>query len=150
MKNQLKIRDAVAGEAEIISALVNEAYGKYVARLGRPPLPMCDDYQALIAEGVVSVLADGTAILGVLVLRNGLDHMLLENVAVAPAHQGHGLGALLLDYGEAQARARGHGEIRLYTNAAMTENIALYKNRGYRETSRETGKTRRVFMAKPV
>jgi ribosomal protein S18 acetylase RimI-like enzyme len=44
---------------------------------------------------------------------------------------------------------RGWQEIRLYTNASMTENIALYRKIGYVETARVNEKGfDRVYMTK--
>jgi hypothetical protein len=43
------------------------------------------------------------------------------------------------------------GEIRLYINEAMTENLAYYRRRSYTETHRaEQDGFRRVFFRKPV
>ena len=81
----------------------------------------------------------------------GPDYLLLENVAVLPSAQGTGVGAALLEFAEQRARSLGVPEIRLYTNAAMTENIAWYPRHGYRETGRgEQDGFSRVFFAKPV
>jgi ribosomal protein S18 acetylase RimI-like enzyme len=77
--------------------------------------------------------------------------MLLDNIAVDPACQGAGLGRELLAFAEQTARAAGHDVIRLYTNAAMTENIALYTRIGYAETHRVGEKGfRRVYMEKKL
>lgn len=47
------------------------------------------------------------------------------------------------------AAARGLNEVRLYTNAAMTENLTYYPRHGYRETHRATQDGyRRVFFTK--
>jgi hypothetical protein len=52
-------------------------------------------------------------------------------------------------FAEDHARELGFGQVRRYTNAAMTSNIAFYTRRGYRETSRSTeGVWSRVFMTK--
>jgi GNAT superfamily N-acetyltransferase len=51
-------------------------------------------------------------------------YLLLDNVAVLPAAQGRGIGARLLALADEQARSLGLGEIRLYTNEAITENLA--------------------------
>ena len=49
------------------------------------------------------------------------------------------------------ARGLGLGEVRLYTNEAMTENIAYYTRHGYAEIRRhEQDGFRRVFFRKPV
>lgn len=147
----MAIRTAAAAEADTVRDLVHRAYQKYVAVLGRPPLPMTADYRALIEEGVVWVLTQDGATVGVLVLLDRSDHLLLGNVAVDPEHQRKGYGKILLAFAEREARERGYDQIRLYTNALMTGNIALYRSLGYRETHREgEDGFRRVFMAKPV
>lgn len=147
----MAIRTATEPEADIVRELVHRAYRQYVTLLGRPPLPMTADYLALIEEGVVWVLTQDSAIVGVLVLLDRPDHLLLENVAVDPAHQRNGYGKVLLAFAEREARERGHDQIRLYTNELMTGNIALYRSLGYRETHREEISGRSlVFMAKPV
>ena len=75
--------------------------------------------------------------------------MLLDNVAVAPAAQGLGLGRTMLEFAERSAIDRGYRRIRLFTNEAMVENIALYSRNGYVETHRAEEKgVRRVYMAK--
>jgi DNA-binding MarR family transcriptional regulator len=51
---------------------------------------------------------------------------------VAPAARGLGLGRRLLAELEARAAAAGAGTIRLETNRALTEAIALYRATGYR------------------
>jgi ribosomal protein S18 acetylase RimI-like enzyme len=68
---------------------------------------------------------------------------------VRPDRQGSGLGRRLIAFAESAARRQGHTELRLYTHATMTENIALYTRLGFRETGRgrEAGYDR-VFMAK--
>jgi GNAT superfamily N-acetyltransferase len=72
-------------------------------------------------------------------------------VAVLPAAQGRGIGARLLALAEDRARALHVPEIRLYTNAAMTENLAYYPRHGYTQTHRaQQGGFCRVFFRKRV
>ncbi len=145
----IEIRPAGPDEAAACTALVRAAYQHYVARIGREPLPMLADYVELIATGDVWVATDDGRLAGVLVLETAEDHLLVENLAVATDRQGTGLGSALLAFAEDQARARGRPEVRLYTNAAMTENIAYYPRRGYVETRRGgEGGYRRVFFSK--
>ena len=66
------------------------------------------------------VEADGE-VAGVIVLIPGGDHLLIENVAVAPNAQGHGLGRELMAFAERRAAELGMAELRLYTNQLMTE-----------------------------
>jgi len=132
-----------------VEEIVQTAYSKYVSRIGREPGPMLDDYGALIDEGRVYVVEHDGAVKGILVLVPEADGILLDNVAVAPAAQALGLGRKMLQFAERMAIERGYGRIRLYTNEAMTENIALYSRIGYVETYRAEEKgLRRVYMTK--
>ena len=132
-----------------MEAVVAAAYAYYVPRIGRKPAPMLDDYGALICEGRVHVVDHAGEVQGVLVLIPEQDTMLLENVAVAPAVQGLGLGRAMLEFAERVALDAGYRSIRLYTNEAMTENIAIYSRLGYSETHRsEESGWRRVYMTK--
>jgi ribosomal protein S18 acetylase RimI-like enzyme len=145
------LRPARADDLEAVRRVVDAAYAIYVPRIGRPPAPMTADYAGLIAAGAVRVAeADGTVV-GVLVTHPEHGHLLVENVAVAPDHQGRGLGRMLLDEAERQARELGLPELRLYTNQLMAENLEMYPRLGYRETGRnvEDGYAR-VHFAKPV
>ena len=145
------LRTARPEDRAAVEAIVNAAYSVYVERIGKPPGPMLDDYGRLIGEGVVSLLEADGAIAGLIVLLPKSDHLLLDNIAVHPDRQGRGLGRRLIAFAESEARRRGFVELRLYTHATMTENIALYTRLGFRQTGRghEAGYDR-VFMAKPV
>lgn len=57
----------------------------------------------------------------------------LKRMWVAPAARGLGLGRRLLAELEARALAGGAAVVRLETNGALTEAIALYRSAGYRE-----------------
>lgn len=127
------------------------AYQPYESRIGRQPAPMTADYAAIASAGSAWVAEEAGQLVGLLVLEPAADHLLLENLAVAPNAQGSGVGSRLLRLAEEQARARRLPEVRLYTNEAMTENLGYYPRRGYRETHRciQDG-FRRVFFTKPV
>jgi ribosomal protein S18 acetylase RimI-like enzyme len=145
------IRQARPGEADAVSAVVHAAYQHYIARIGKPPGPMLDDYAQRIADGQTWVLEDAERIAGILVLEETPAGMLLDNIAVLPEYQGKGVGRALLEFAEAEARQRGFSAIHLYTHALMTENIALYSRIGYVETRRVTEKGYdRVYMTKRV
>lgn len=145
------IRPARPEEAAALAALVERAYAPWVPVIGRRPMPMDDDYAARIAAGQAWLLERDGAVAGAVVLEEASDHLLLDNVAVEPARHGEGIGRALLDFVEEEARRRGKPEVRLYTNALMVRNIALYARLGYAETGREVqAGFHRVFMAKPV
>lgn len=148
----MTIRPAHPGDAEAVRQLVHASYAHYVARMGKPPGPMLDDYARRIADGQTWVLEEEGALAGILVLEDADDDaLLLDNVAVSPSAQGKGFGRALVAFAEEEAGRRGHREVRLYTNVLMTENIALYERLGFHETGRVSEKGfERVYMAKPL
>lgn len=143
------ITQAEAADTAAIRAVVDAAYSPHIPRIDRKPMPMLADYGGLVAERRVWVLKDSKAVVGVLVLIGEPDHLLLENVCVAPEHQGRGIGLRLLRFAEEEARRQGYREVRLYTNVRFIENIALYIRHGYHETHR-AGQDgfERVFLRK--
>ncbi|WP_433252106.1 GNAT family N-acetyltransferase [Streptosporangium sp. CA-135522] len=142
------IRLARPGDLPAVEMLVAEAYRPWADLIGVRPKPMDDDYTARVAAGQVHLLEEeGIAGLIVLVPEDGV--LLVDNVAVAPARHGRGLGRRLLAFAEDQARTAGLGGLRLYTNALMKPNIALYERLGYEITERRrSGPRDVVFMAK--
>lgn len=145
---------AVAEDLEAVRTLTEAAYRPYTELLGAPPLPVTTDYAPRIAAGEVWLLREPFGLAGLLVLELHADHGLIYSVAVAPAFQGQGHGMRLLRHAEQQVLAAGHAEIRLYTNARMERNLALYQSFGYRETGRRANPYRPgwmiVDMAKPL
>jgi ribosomal protein S18 acetylase RimI-like enzyme len=147
----LSFRRAVDQDAGDLRALAVAAYSHYIPRIGCPPAPMTTDYARAVREDEVWVAEADGAISGMIVLVREPDHLLIQNLAVAPAGQGRGVGSRLLLLAEERAREYGVPELRLYTNEAMTENIAYYPRRGYTETHRdEQHGFRRVFFSKPL
>jgi GNAT superfamily N-acetyltransferase len=145
-------RPARPAEAETLRRIVNESYAHYIARMGKPPGPMLDDYARRIEDGQAWVLEMDGTIAGLVVLEeDGQGALLLDNIAVAPSAQGQGVGRRLIAFTEAEARRRGCRQLRLYTHVLMVENIALYTRLGFRETGRvsEMGFDR-VYMAKSL
>ena len=145
------IRHAREADEPTVRAIVLAAYQHYVPMIGAMPGPMLDDYAMRIAADQVWIAEAGGSIAGVVVLQDGPDHFLLDNIAVLPDRQGNGIGRTLLDFAETEAARRGWTTITLYTNALMTENIAIYARRGYVVRDRRTEKGfDRVYMEKPL
>jgi PPOX class probable F420-dependent enzyme len=145
------VRAATAADVTALRELATSAYQRYVRRIGRKPAPMEADYQAAVGRGEVWVATCDAQLVGLIVLIEKAGYLLLENVAVAPAAQGNGIGSKLLALAEDQAATLGLAQIRLYTNAAMTQNLAFYPRHGYRETHRgwQDG-FERVFFTKQL
>jgi ribosomal protein S18 acetylase RimI-like enzyme len=148
----LIIRLATSDDVPAIADIVERAYSVYLERIGRRPGPMDDDYASRVDEADVFVaVQSGGAVCGVIVLEPASDHLLIENVAVDPERQHTGIGRALLAHAEQVALDQGFGEVRLYTNVAMTENQRLYGRLGYREDGRWiTGGFQRVYFSKAL
>jgi len=147
------IRAARPDEAARVEQLVAEAYRPYVPRIGREPAPMAVDYRTMIetTDHVTVVVDESHDPVVVLVTVAETDHVLVENVAVARSAQGRGLARRLLARAESAALRDGLTQVRLYTNAAMTENVAWYPHLGYTEVDRRTdGGFDRVFFRKDL
>jgi ribosomal protein S18 acetylase RimI-like enzyme len=145
----ITVRLAEPADVAAVRAIALAAYRRYVPRIGREPAPMAADYAAAIRGGQAWVAVEHDVIVGFVVLIAQPGHLFLENVAVLPSAQGRGVGARLLALAEDQAHRHDLGEIRLYTNQAMTENLAYYARHGYAEThrARQNG-FQRVFFRK--
>lgn len=140
------------GDVAAIEAIVEAAYGGYVDRIGMRPGPMDADHRGQVESGQVQVAEDEDGqVVGLLVCDESPGALLVENVAVRPDRHGEGLGRLLLDHAEDEARAAGLGKTRLYTHSKMVESRAIYAHLGYRETDRrdEAGFAR-VFLEKDL
>lgn len=145
------IRLAHERDAAAVVEVANSAYSMYIPRLGRKPLPMNEDYLALISQGIVHVVEENGVIAGLIVLTPKDDAMLLLNIAVRPDAQGRGLGRALLNFAEEKALTDGYDVMRLYTNEVMFENQAVYKHCGYTETDRKVEHgAHRVYMEKQL
>jgi len=129
-----KLRRATQEDLPDITALVHAAYEPYIEHIGRSPAPMTVDYSAALNQHEVWVVDLDDRILGVLVLIQKPDHLLLDNIAVHKEVRGSGIGTQLLEYVDDRARDLGLGEIRLYTNEKMYENLLYYPRHGYVQT----------------
>lgn len=145
----MQIGIASSTDVVAVGVLVQRAYAHYVPRIGGRPGPMDENYVEKVAAGLVSVAEEDDEIVGLIVLSREPDHLLIENVAVAPERQGRGIGRALIAHAEAVAEEAGTPCLRLYTHVKMTENQALYRRLGYEETHRlaENG-FERVFFEK--
>lgn len=136
------LRRAVAADRDAVARVTGAAYKPYVKRLGYKPKPMTADHAPWIEDGSVWVLDTGAGIIGVLVLLDGPDGLLIYNIAVAPAEQHRGNGRRLMAFAEEQAKKLGYARIILYTNEKMTENIRFYEKLGYTPYARLEHPTR--------
>jgi len=145
------VRPAEPGDVEALRDIAAAAYQHYVPRIGHPPAPMTANYAKAIRRRQSWVAVDGGEVTGFVILIAQPGYLLLDNIAVRPDAQGRGIGTRLLDLAEDHARSLRLGEIRLYTNQAMTENLSYYPRHGYTETHRaEQDGFHRVYFHKPL
>jgi GNAT superfamily N-acetyltransferase len=152
MSASFEQRRATPDDAAAIRALTRAAYSTWVTPDGREPKPMTADYDAAVRAHRFDLLEREGQLVALIETVDEGDVVLVENVAVAPALQGHGLGTRLLALADEIARAEGKRRIRLYTNQLWAENIALYQKLGYGiDRVEQVAPSRvRVHMSKPV
>ncbi|HMV29335.1 MAG TPA: GNAT family N-acetyltransferase [Anaerolineales bacterium] len=145
------LRSATIQDAPAVTACVNHAFGHYVERIGMKPAPMEMDYEHEIREHQVFVVEDAGQVVGSLVLGITQEGFLLDVIAVEPKYWGKGVGRIMLEHAEAEAKQQGFDSIYLFTHEKMVENQALYKKVGYVEYDRrlEMGRNR-VYMRKQL
>ncbi|PSJ59872.1 GNAT family N-acetyltransferase [Pseudaminobacter soli (ex Li et al. 2025)] len=150
----MEFREAKPADLAAVVELTTTAYAPYTALLNGLPIPVTEDYAPRIARGEVWLLESDGEIAGLMVFERDADHVMIFSVAVSPAHQGKGFGIALLRWLEERTREMGLPEVRLYTNARMERNIALYLAYGFQETGRRPNPYRPgwilVDMAKRV
>lgn len=147
----MTVRRAAGADVDAVAELARHAYAVYEPRIGRMPWPVFADYAGHVRDDEVWVVEDHGSLVGFVVLVAEPDSLLLDIVAVSPAHQGRGHGRALMDLAERRCRELGLPAVRLYTNELMTENIAMYAHLGYDLTHRATEHGfRRVFFTKAV
>jgi ribosomal protein S18 acetylase RimI-like enzyme len=128
---RMAIRRAGPADAAAIRELTRSAYAKWVPLIRREPIPMTADYDRAVREHMIDLLFIDAELVALIETVTRADHLLIENVAVAPAFQGRGYGRLLLDHAERLAASHRLPELRLYTNKQFVTNIAIYRRLGY-------------------
>jgi len=141
------IRRATAADAARMRAIALAAYARYVPRIGREPAPMGADYEAEIAANHAVVIEAAGRVRGYMIAWPESDAYFIDNIGVDPECQGGGLGRGLIDHAASQADRLRLPALRLYTNALMSENLAMYAHIGFVETHRALEKGfHRVYM----
>jgi GNAT superfamily N-acetyltransferase len=109
----------------------------------RPLFELAEDsaeaLDGYLHAGRVLVAVDGDRIVGHLQLTGADDESAVEikNMAVAPSHQGRGVGRALVEAAVALARAEGRSTLLVATAAADVGNLRFYQRLGFRMRSIE-------------
>jgi len=132
VSQQDAMRQALEADIPAILALTRAAYAKWVPVIGREPMPMTANYADAVREHRFDLIEFDGELVALLETISAEDHLLIENLAVAPSYQGRGLGRKLMAHAERLAMSLGYREIRLYTNKLFASNVELYGRLGYR------------------
>lgn len=125
------------------SPVARDVVGRYFAEIGRrfgfdPADEPDKDAKLLVPPTGVFVVAvsDGEPVAcgGLQTIARGVGE--LKRMWVHDDWRGAGLGTRLLRHLEDQSRALGHTVVRLDTNKALTEAIAMYERAGYQQIDR--------------
>jgi GNAT superfamily N-acetyltransferase len=141
------LRRAAASDAAAVRALVRAAYAKWVPVIGREPKPMGADYEKAVVEHRVDLAYLGAELAALIETISAPDHLLIENVAVAPAFQGRGLGRFLMAHAERLAAAQGQAELRLYTKS-FAENVGSISRSATASTAEESAPPSRPKLSR--
>lgn len=145
----MKIVQAVPEDAQKVRDLVRAAYAKWIPLIGREPMPMQADYNRAVREHDVDLLYGDDGLMALIEIIPRPDHLFIENIAVAPKHQGRGLGRHLLAHAERKAGLAGVAEMRLLTNLAFESNVRLYQSVGFQiDRTEPFGNGSTVYMSK--
>lgn len=126
-----ELRRAGPSDAAAVRALTRAAYAKWVPLIGREPKPMSADYDEAVVRDRIDLFHVDGALAALIQLIEEPGCLLVENVAVSPDFQGRGYGQRMMAHAETVAAELGLPKLRLYTNKAFAENIALYLKLGY-------------------
>jgi ribosomal protein S18 acetylase RimI-like enzyme len=137
LANPARIRRADPGDAETVQRISAEAYiPSYMAVLGTVPKPAAEDYGPRVERGEVWIMEIEDEPIGIAVLEENTDHLVIYSIAVRPESQGRGYGRALLDFADSRAVERSLSEVRLYTNERMERNLTLYRQHGFVEVGK--------------
>ena len=141
-------RRAVAEDHEIIIAIAQKAYEKYIERMGKEPAPMRPVIQK---EDVVFVCEDNKQVIAFAILVKINDQIILDSIAVDPLHQKKGIGNNFIKYIEQYLIEQKINKYQLYTNEKMFENIDWYQKIGFKIFKKVTEKGfNRIYFEKQL
>ena len=107
----MAIRPANASDADAVSRLL--AIGNSLS---------------LIENGDLRVMTQDSDVIGVLMMVDGVDYLLIELLVVAPAPKADTFAKIMVTFAEQEARERGHDQVKLQ----VSEPLSVYRSLGYR------------------
>jgi hypothetical protein len=109
---------------------VDQTYRHYIARIGKPPGPMLDDYAARVSEGAVWVLEEGAVIAAIIVLLPAPKYLLLDKHRRFPHASGlriaNGAGTPVSVVARAGAPKPDISSVEAFKHALLTARSIVY------------------------
>jgi ribosomal protein S18 acetylase RimI-like enzyme len=128
------VRRARADEAELVYAILREAFAEYAGTLPVESGALretLEDVQAAMAEGGgVLAFIDDVAVGSARYLPED-DAIYVNRVAVRPGYRRRGIAIALMTYLEDVARSLGKDAIHIGVRQSLPSNVALYERLGY-------------------
>jgi RimJ/RimL family protein N-acetyltransferase/ribosomal protein S18 acetylase RimI-like enzyme len=125
------LRRASPDDRDALVGLQHAAFIGNRAILGVEPLPLREDYDAVLARDEVWIAEESGVPVGALIVELRPDDLYIASVGTLPTFRGRGLGGRLLGFAESRAEALGRSRLRLVTGKKLTKNIAWYARNGY-------------------
>ncbi len=133
------IRRAALSDLQTVRKISADAYiPAYQSTIGAVPKPAFEDYRPRIEQGQVWLLEAAGEVVGVMVLEENPDHLLVYSIAVRPDCQGRGYSTALLRCADQRARTCETREVRLYTEPAHGTEYRLVSPLRFRSNRRST------------
>ena len=137
MSETVSVRRGVDLDADAITALTREAYAKWVALIGREPLPMTVDYAEAVKWHRFDLLFAGTDLAALIETVPEDGWLLIVNVAVLPASQRCGLRRQIVAIGgDLGGGNRPSRHAALHQPALYEATSPFYASLGYRVEAR--------------
>lgn len=137
-KRSILVRPIVLAEIPLLCEVIHAAYAEYEGRLTPPSGAHDETVESLTAKlkcGAGAIAWDGDHAAGSVLFEPRQNALYLGRLAVPPPYRRRGIGALLVDYVEQQALARGFSQITLGVRLQLPENTAFYTKLGYHVVS---------------
>jgi len=136
----LMLRSLEMGDAEPAAALIRTAFAAQPQATDPPSSALretADSIAGWIAAGGGTCLMRGAAIVALLLWDERDGGLYCGRLAVDPAERGRGLARLLVAAAARAPRRRGLPRLHVRVRLALTGNIRLFENCGFREVRRD-------------
>lgn len=136
--SEIRIRPAVAGDAQAIASVLRESFEEYEHLYTREGFeattPAGASVLRRIEEGPVWVASVDDTIVGTVSVVPKGESLYVRGMGIAPSARGQGLGELLLKRVEEFASERGFVRLCLSTTPFLHRAIRLYERYGFERT----------------